>query len=90
MNFLPDAPICREDMRLLEEFAAATEVYLAAVKKLQGAQGTSRVARAYEEAETARKQCATAREAIQRHRVTHGCRILGVRPAKGSSIREIS
>jgi hypothetical protein len=81
MDFLPDAPICREDMRLLEDFATTTEAYFDAVKKLREATGEVAMFEAYELAEFSRRDCAAAREAVQRHRKEHGCRVL-ILPAK--------
>jgi hypothetical protein len=82
MDFIADSPACNEDMRLLEEFAAATEGYFEAVKHLQQAEGGSRISKAMQLAELARVDCANAREAVVLHRTQHGCRNLGVRAAK--------
>lgn len=81
MSFLPNTAICGEDVRLLEEFAAATEAYFDAVKDLEQAKTEVSSFRAYALTELARQQCAAAREAVERHRQEHGCRRLGI-PAR--------
>lgn len=73
-NFVPDASICPEDLRLLEEFAATTEAYFDAVKKLKHVKGEVEFFKAYEFAELTRKDCFALREAVERHREQHGCR----------------
>jgi hypothetical protein len=78
MEFLPDAPFCCEDFRLLEEFACATEEYFDAVKNLQNSQSETGIFHAFESAEKARRDCVSAREAVQRHRQEHGCRAFGL------------
>jgi hypothetical protein len=81
MDFIADAPTCNEDMRLLEEFAAATEGYFEAVKHLQQVEGGAQISKAMQLAELARVDCANAREAVVLHRTQHGCRNLGVHTA---------
>jgi hypothetical protein len=82
MDFIADAPTCNDDMRLLDEFAAATEGYFEAVKHLQQAEAGPQISKARQLAELARVDCANAREAVVLHRTQHGCRNLGVRAEK--------
>lgn len=71
-----ESSFCERDTELLEEFASATEAYYHAVKELQRAAGYQETRKAHELAELARKQCACAREAVERHRKEHGCRMI--------------
>jgi len=74
MDFGADSSVCEQDTQLLEEFASATEAYYEAVKHMQRADGYHEIRRAQELADLARQQCASAREAVERHRNEHGCR----------------
>lgn len=74
MDFGHDASFCEKDTELLEDFASATEAYYDAVKHMQRAEGYHEIRQAHDLAELARKQCASAREAVERHREEHGCR----------------
>lgn len=76
MDFGREPSFCGQDTQLLEEFAAATEAYYEAVRRLQRAEGYHETRQARELAALARKQCINAREAVERHREEHGCRKL--------------
>jgi len=65
---------CQKDVELLKSFAAAAESYLDAVKTFQNSEGTQSILKAYRLTELARSQCVAAREAVERHRLQHGCR----------------
>jgi hypothetical protein len=78
MDFNPDPVPCAIDITLLEEFAAATEVYLDAIKTFQSSIGNGKIHEAYTLAKLARDDCVRSREAVERHRQEHGCRRLGV------------
>lgn len=82
MDLASDPPICRIDVALLEDYAAATEAYFDAVKRLEGALGSDMVI-ACELAQLARKDCVSARELIVRHRAVHGCRKIAI-PAESN------
>lgn len=78
MNSLPDAWICQEDIRLLEEYAVAAEAYFDAVRDLEQAKTEVTSFHAYALTELARQQCAASREAVERHREEHGCRLRSI------------
>jgi hypothetical protein len=76
MNHLPDGPICDEDARLLEEYAAATEDYFDAIKTLQQSKSETGILQSFEAVTDARRHCVAAREALERHRGEHGGRMV--------------
>jgi len=74
MDLGADASACERDKELIEEFATATEAYYTALKRVRRAEGYQETRQAQEAAEVARMQCASAREAVERHRKEHGCK----------------
>lgn len=68
---------CPIDIELVDKFAEATEKYFAAVNGLiniiAGTKNGPFFQHSHQKARQKHKNCETAREAMEKHRVEHGC-----------------